>query len=516
MAKVNLDALIPREDFEVEENATPGKKKETLSIEDIKSDSFFFSNVRKPDFQRETNEWDSKKIADFIESFLDGDLIPAIILWRSTGGYLFVIDGSHRLSSLAAWINDDYGDGPISKQFYDGIIPDEQIEIAEETRKLIRKRIGSYSDFKLALTNPEKVSPDIQRKAKNLAALAIQLQWVDGGANKAENSFFKINQQAAPIDKTELVLLEARKKPNCIAARAIIRSGKGHKYWSNFSKENQTTIQELAKEINSVLFAPKLETPIKTLDIPVGGKNYSAQTLPLILEFINIVNNIPADFKESLADDLTGDETVNILKQTRRIAWRINSNHPSSLGLHPVVYFYSQDGRHKVASFYATLAFVKELEEKKKLSEFCLVRPSFENILLQNDSLIQQINRKYRSAIASYSQIKDFYFAVIELLQNGVNESEVITQLIKTSKFNYLTLTVEQNEITSNKFSTERKSAVYIKEALSNAPKCKICGGYIHRNSISIDHIDRKQDGGLGTIDNGQITHPYCNTTLKN
>ncbi|WP_439505516.1 GmrSD restriction endonuclease domain-containing protein [Sediminibacterium sp.] len=516
MAKVNLDAIIPREDFEVEENATPGKKKETLSIEDIKSDSFFFSNVRKPDFQRETNEWDSKKIADFIESFLDGDLIPAIILWRSTGGYLFVIDGSHRLSSLAAWINDDYGDGSISKLFYDGIIPDEQIEIAEETRKLIRKRIGSYSDFKLALTNPEKVSPDIQRKAKNLAALAIQLQWVDGGANKAENSFFKINQQAAPIDKTELVLLEARKKPNCIAARAIIRSGKGHKYWSNFSKENQTTIQELAKEINSVLFAPKLETPIKTLDIPVGGKNYSAQTLPLILEFINIVNNIPTDFRESLPDDLTGDETVNILKQTRRIAWRINSNHSSSLGLHPVVYFYSQDGRHKVASFYATLAFVKELEEKKKLIEFCLVRPNFENILLQNDSLIQQINRKYRSATASYSQIKDFYFAVIELFQNGVNESEVITQLIKTSKFNYLTLTVEQNEITSNKFSTERKSAIYIKEALSNAPKCKLCGGYIHRNSISIDHIDRKQDGGLGTIDNGQITHPYCNTTLKN
>lgn len=137
MAKVNIDALIPREDFEIEENPNPGKKKETLSIEDLKPDSFFFTNVRKPDFQRETNEWDGKKIVDFIESFLYGDLIPAIILWRSTSGYLFVIDGSHRLSSLAAWINDDYGDGAISKQFYDGIIPEEQIEIAEETRKLV-------------------------------------------------------------------------------------------------------------------------------------------------------------------------------------------------------------------------------------------------------------------------------------------------------------------------------------------------------------------------------------------
>ena len=107
MAKVNLDALIANEDFEVEETISSGKKKETISIEDIKADSFFFVNLRKPDFQRETNEWDSQKITELIKSFVEGDLIPAVILWRSTGGYLFVIDGSHRLSALSAWINDD-------------------------------------------------------------------------------------------------------------------------------------------------------------------------------------------------------------------------------------------------------------------------------------------------------------------------------------------------------------------------------------------------------------------------
>ena len=102
MAKVNLDALIPREDFESEETSNPGKKKGTISIEDLKSDSFFLSAVRKPDFQRETNEWDIDRIVQFIESFINGDLIPAIILWKSTSGYLFAIDGSHRLSSLIA------------------------------------------------------------------------------------------------------------------------------------------------------------------------------------------------------------------------------------------------------------------------------------------------------------------------------------------------------------------------------------------------------------------------------
>jgi hypothetical protein len=286
MAKVNLDALISREDFEVEENINSGKKKETISIEDIKADSFFFSNIRKPDFQRETNEWDGQKVCELIKSFIEGDLIPAIILWRSTGGYLFVIDGSHRLSALSAWVNDDYGDGETSKFFYDSAIPDEQLEIAQETRRLVNKTIGSYKDFRLALSYPEKVRLDIVKYAKNLGALAIQLQWVEGDARKAENSFFKINQQAAPIDKTELKLLESRKKPNSIAARAIIRSGKGHKYWSLFSSEIQSEIQTLAAEINEILFTPKLQSPVKTLDIPIGGKLYGSQTLPLILDFV--------------------------------------------------------------------------------------------------------------------------------------------------------------------------------------------------------------------------------------
>src|SRR3990170_4505858 len=298
MAKVNLDALIAREDFEAEETLNPGKKKETISIEDLKNDSFFLQFIRKPDFQRETNEWDNERIVQFIESFINGDLIPAIILWRSSCGFLFVIDGSHRLSSLIAWIYDDYGDGSKTKEFYDGIIPDEQKDVAQETRKLVGKRIGTYDDYRLALKNPEKVKPEIIQKAKNLAALAIQLQWVEGDVKKAETSFFKINQQAAPIDPTELKLLESRKKPNCIAARAIIRSGTGHKYWSQFSVENQAKIQELAKYINEILFSPKLETPVKTLDIPIGGKLYSAQTLPLILEFINITNKIKSDFND--------------------------------------------------------------------------------------------------------------------------------------------------------------------------------------------------------------------------
>ncbi len=517
MAKVSLDALIPREDFEVEENSSPGKKKETISIEDIKADSFFFVTVRKPDFQRETNEWDSKKICELIKSFIEGDLIPAIILWRSTSGYLFVIDGSHRLSSLSAWVNDDYGDGDISKAFYDGMIPDEQKEIAEQTRRMVNKTVGSYSDFKLALTHPDKVKPEVVRYAKNLAALAIQVQWVEGDSSKAENSYFKINQQHTPINKTELKILESRRKPNSIAARAIIRKGKGHKYWSSFTNEIQNQIQEIAEEINQILFEPKLQTPIKTLDVPLAGKLYSNQTLSLILDFVNIVNDI--DFKNNeLNDDTTGEKTIKFLNKTRKVAYLLNSNHCSSLGLHPIIYFYSKQGRHRTVSFLGVVDFVIELEKRKKLNEFIKIRKKLEYIIIENDNWIKQIYEKHSNNQKSYKYISKLFLEITNNLKIHVTTEKTIKAIVSNYDFSYLIInTTNQNISTSKKdFNTNNKSEIYIKDTLPNAPRCKICNGFIHKNSISIDHKQRIQDGGLATINNGQITHPYCNTGYKN
>src|SRR5437867_5754936 len=139
--RVNLDALIPRDDFDetVAVSRAAGTRKDRLSVGDLVRGEFFFGALRKPDFQRETSEWDPQKIVSLIESFLAGDLIPAVILWQSKNNLTFIIDGSHRLSALAAWINDDYGDGEMSKALNEGVIPEEQIEIAEGVRNLMRK-----------------------------------------------------------------------------------------------------------------------------------------------------------------------------------------------------------------------------------------------------------------------------------------------------------------------------------------------------------------------------------------
>ena len=202
----------------------------------------------------------------------------------------------------------------------------------------------------------------------------------------------------------------------------------------------------------------------------------------------------------------------------RKVVYLLNSNHPSSLGLHPAVYFYSQEGRHKTASFLAMVDFVSSLEKSKKINSFIKVREKFESFILDHEYLTQQINRKYRTAQKSYSFIAKFFRKVVESFNQGKSEEEVLNSIQSAPDFSYLTLQKPSYlpDSHTTDFDSGAKSAIYIREALKAAPKCKICNGLIHRNSISFDHIQRKQDGGSGSINNGQLSHPYCNTGYKN
>jgi Protein of unknown function DUF262/HNH endonuclease len=511
---VNLDALIQREDFEISEGAGQSQFSQTVQIRDLEKDSFFYNVLRKPDFQRETSEWNINRIADFIKSYLDGDLIPAIILWQA-GTNIFIIDGAHRLSALIAWVNDDYGDGVTSKMFFDAVIPRDQLESADKTRRHIKRNIGTYEEHKFAIQYPEKSRQDIIERARRLASLALQLQWVNGDARKAEASFFKINQQAVPIDKTELRLLQARHKPNAIAARAIIRAGTGHKYWSLFSTEMQDLIEQEANANNSLLFTPELRTPIKTLDLPVAGRGYSSLTLPLVADFVNIINDVKNE--SDLSDDADGSNTLKYLKNCRKILNRVTGVHPSSLGLHPVVYFYSTAGRYQTTSFFAILAVIKEFEARDYYRQFISIRRKFEDFILKYKIFPIQIGYRYGSGLKGYIPLASLYSFVVERMLEGKNEEDILKLLQASEDFSFLQpKETESLDSPSKDFSTETKSAAFLREALQSPLRCTICGGLIHYNSISVDHIIRKEDGGLGTIDNAQLTHPYCNTTIKN
>ena len=516
---VNLDALIPREDFEVQSDAQPlpSQLASTIKVSELEASSVTYHILRKPDFQRETANWESDKVAEFIQSYLEGDLIPSIILWRSPiSGNLFVIDGAHRLSTLIAWVHDDYGDKKISIPFFENLIPVEQQEAADRTRALVDKLVGPYARLKIAAQHPENSTPEEVRRGRNLSSIAVQLQWVHGDAHKAESSFFKINRKATPIDPTELRMIQSRQKPNALAARAIIRSGVGHKYWSAFPQEVQTEIQQSAKQIYDILFAPALETPIKTLDLPVAGRGYSAESVRLVFDFVNLANGLKSiKAQAALADDRDGQATLKFLRKVKRIASRISGDHPGSLGLHPAVYFYGATGRYQPTAFLAVVEIMREFEEKTLFPWFTEQRREFEEFLLRYPYFTNQIVGVTGSGFKGYQRLVKFYKKVLEGIAAKRNEAEIVEDLKHTQGLHFLKVVTEEDRVTRSNFSTETKSAAYLRTAIETAPRCGICGARVHKKAISIDHVLAKRAGGLGSVDNAQVTHPYCNTGYK-
>lgn len=508
MAKtVNLDAMITREDFAAEDVGITSNIQTAISINDLQG-NFLTSVIRKPDFQRETRDWNAENVVKFINSVIKGQFIPSLILWKNSSGYIFVIDGAHRLSALLAWIKDDYGDGPISRSFFQGYIPEEQKRAADLLRKRINKEVGPYSDYEKALSIEEGYTPDFVKTARKLRSFAFAIQWITGNVETAEESFYNINQRAVSINDTELKLIQSRKCDICIAARAVMYSGSGNKYWKEFSEEYQHEIVSLSKRINELLFEPRYDKPIKTLDLPMCGKNQS--NLTFIFDLMNF------SAASSSNEDKDGALTIQRLQELKSLLETVSSKTPDSLGLHPIVYFYSKKGNFKVSAFYALLGFVKYIKRHNQLNDFTSVREKFEEFIYKYDYVIDQINRSLRSTKKSVPVLTQFYIDVLKYLKDGKNFDEVISGLTKSNIYPKFFLEQDKEFIETESFNSNRKSEVFIKQAFPGAMKCPICGGLLHVNSISIDHIFRKQDGGQSDASNGQATHFYCNTTYKN
>jgi hypothetical protein len=302
--RVNLDAMIRREDFarEIKDAAAPAIIRE-LFLSQLLPGSPIRRQLRKPEFQRETNHWTPDQVLKFLTSFIDGDVIPSIILWRSTN-FIFVIDGAHRLSALCAWISNDYGDGTETKSFYSDEIFDEQTRIAQRTRRMIEKSIGKYEALDQLVGKP--ATSAAAQRAGAMNTRPIFLQTVVGNAKIAEDSFFAINSQGTPLDETETYLIKNRYKPVSIGARAIVRAGFGHQYWSTFNQQNKAEIVKLSGELHRIIFEPEVTTPLKTLDLPLGGSKSPVDALAVLIDFL-----IVSDSKGGAGDKIDAATYLN-------------------------------------------------------------------------------------------------------------------------------------------------------------------------------------------------------------
>lgn len=517
---VNLDAMIKRADFayKQEENSS-FETFNNIPARELATGSPIAALLRKPDFQRETNHWTPDQVVSLLESYINGDLIPSVILWMSPS-FLFVIDGGHRLSVIRAWMEDDYGDGYISHKLFGHDISAEQRKAADKTRKLVKEKIGAWSYYKSLLDDDdsEDITDERRKKLTTLTVRGLPVQWVKGDTNKAETSFFNINMKGTPLDPLEELLLRNRKKPVPIAARAIIRAGRGHRYWSQFDNDKAQKIEEQSLKLHRLLFDPEIKKPIKTLDLPLSGSKGIRTALQILIDFILISNSnqqTGITKLEDYLDDSNGDETLQVLKKTITLASRITGNDRGSLGLHPAIYFYGPTGRHSSAMFLGTASlFNEKLIQNNKVffKKFTSVRPILEKILIKNKDLIATILQKHMSNKRIY-----IFKELLEKIIQNLSEAKEVSQddLIVFAQLDGKLISGDYNN-NNSRITDEQKSKLFINTALSNALTCSICEGFLDVDkSVSYDHIERVREGGNGLAENVQLTHPFCNQSIK-
>lgn len=511
--RVNLDAMIPREDFEVEDGEFAVDLVQQFPLSYLAMGSSFQKLLRKPDFQRETNHWSPEQIATFIASFLDNEVVPSLIFWKAPT-YIFVIDGGHRLSALRSWIEDDYGDGALSKTFYGGEIPMEQKRSAQRARILIERRIGRYANLKKLADS--KGSDTESKRANRMTTRGLTLQWVQGSPALAESSFYKINSQGTPLDDVERMLIENRRKPIAIGARYVLRGGSGHSYWSAFtSREAVSKIQTLGKKFHDLLFEPESSEPLRTMDVPVGGSVSPVDALSLLIDFLTIASSreVPTKTISEYADDGVGDETAQVLARALEVLNRMTGSSNGSLGLHTAVYFYNERAKH---SRFLFLGFAALIAEKLRnndtyfFKKFTYARSKIEDFLIENKSLIGIVlqNLAKGQRVPKMKEMFDLLIATV-MVGASLEVTTVISQLGMKGRILDVTTTQLSPTITD-----ETKASLLIRASISSAKRCPLCNGRMEINkSVSYDHItDRKYDG-TGDIDNVQMAHPYCNNS---
>lgn len=409
-------------------------------------------------------------------------------------------------------------------EFY-GKIPDEQDRIHKKTQELVKNRIGSYAQWTTETSSPGSF-PDLTPKVRALGHSKVPLLWVPGtDAAKAEKAFFTINQSAVEIDATELKILNARSKPNAVAARTIVRNSTGTKYWESFSQEGQKEVIGMGKTVYSALYIPPLLSPPRTEELPVAGHGYGSQTLPLIFDLVNIANKFPIEDaskhkKKYLVPQGHSkpeeEPTIKAMKETLRLVNRITTTDASSLGLHPAVYFYAANYRHQPTAVLAVALFVRDMVDQDELLEFTRYRAKFESFLVNHKMFVNQLTVKHGSMVKGFIQIRDYYRFIIDRIHAGRDEAEIEADLAASE--NYQTLVKERPKKSkqAKAFSQDAKNVKLMNDVLRLAIVCNLCGARIDKKSMHLDHVVEKSSGGPADLDNSQWLHPYCDSTAKN
>jgi hypothetical protein len=263
---------------------------------------------------------------------------------------------------------------------------------------------------------------------------------------------------------------------------------------------------------------------LKTLDLPVAGIGYGAHVLPFLFDLVNLANDLPiadsshkqVDSDEGFELDKDGALTIKYLTKLRSQLWRICSVHPSSLGLHPALYFYNASGGFQANSLLSIVTLFKHWDTKE-FREFTDARETLEAFLLNNRKTTEAI-RKLGSGGRSRPRLIALFSRVLQEANRGLSAEEIQTMLASEPDFSFLAGEQKIDAPTSagKKFRRNVKGAAYLSYALPQALRCPSCGGLLHGPTAQFGHKVHRRDGGSATVENAQLQHPFCNSTYAN
>lgn len=194
------------------------------------------------------------------------------------------------------------------------------------------------------------------------------------------------------------------------------------------------------------------------------------------------------------------------------------NEYSGSLGLDHAVYSYGATGRFHPAALIAAIKFAQSLWDKKRVERFTDVRAAFEEFLVRHKSFINQLGHSMGSRMRSVDSLLEMYGIILEgILAGDLTDEEIIARFQASPHLQTLKEPTdpEPDRLVRKRFSKAVQSAGIVREILSSRAKCTECGARLPPSSRSKDHKTPIEEGGMGTLDNLQFTHPYCNSGYK-
>lgn len=548
---VHLDHLIYRESLRWVENtqASPGwpttqvRPLHVLKYRDLLDDeTSLFPLLRKPDFQRETSAWKVSDCVALLESVVNQLIVPSVIVWRNPENrLLYILDGSHRVSVVRAWMLDDWGD-KAEEGYYERHEYVSDIKLAAQlAREEVNRTIGAFADFvkagkrflaksKTRATN--ELSEDELKRGYWYSDMmttdaGFHVQEVSGDYEVAESSFVRINRSGQELRDWEITLIENR---NSSLARAImsIANGGAGRFWPETVQDSRlydhlAEIRSATAQIHYKLFVPPLVTPIRSANVPLIAAtryfpkhNYLLEFLPLI-EGVGDIDALFSRDRDASADEIVKNGRALTDRTLRALQHLVGpSNDPVTMSMVPLFHFYARSGRYVRSQFYGFISWLmigSDQDVRNRKLVFSAHRGRLEQILYDHD-IPGAITARVGSGMRAVSATVQFYQEVLVFLSANLSplSSQETQAHLKDILAKITSSRVSQSAREGRQFDDGQKSAINVRELFQSAVRCEICGGILDLGGgVQYDHNKRYADSGPTQVENGRPTHPFCN-----